>query len=329
MKIKLYQKGNTLTGVLPLALSDGRTLLIKASVSLTQTRRELGFDDIDDDDEVGWNLFKSIGGFVKKVAKSKVFKAIGKVAKKMIKNPLVTGALGVITGGAAVPALAAANIAMNVIDAAKGGGKKGTKARKLLKASVKAAGKKSPKALPSPKAKALAAKAFAKQPMTPHMLGKLGVAQMTAKLAQKKGVAITTAQVLKGKLPAAIQAAKAARATAARATKGSAAAKVTTSILPAKSATMPAAVKAAMLARSARGASIPTAVKAAMLAKRGAKGGLSAPVKTTVLARKGKHGVTKKRGLISMSDKDAMEQKVNAMSPSARARRFLVQIQTL
>lgn len=145
MRYIITEKNGVLTARLPLALRDGRTLWISASASIADTYRELGLDpamaDMEDVGGFPGSLFKSIGKAVKKIAKSKVLRTVAKVGKSIIKSPITSVALGAVTGGAALPALAAANVAVRVAEAATKGGKKGKAARKLLKASKRAADK--------------------------------------------------------------------------------------------------------------------------------------------------------------------------------------------
>lgn len=142
MKYTITERNGVYTATLPLALRDGRTLLIRGSASIADTYRELGLDPrihaYADSPEVGGfpgSLFKGIGKVVKKITKSKVLRKVVGVGKSILKSPITTVALGAITGGSALPALASANVAIRLAEAATKGGKKGKAARKVLKAA--------------------------------------------------------------------------------------------------------------------------------------------------------------------------------------------------
>lgn len=145
MKYIITEKDGIYTARLPLALRDGRTLWISASASIGDSYRELGLDpEMIGMENVGGfpgSMFKAIGKVVKKITKSKVLRKVVKIGKSVLKSPITSVALGAVTGGAALPALASANVAIRVAEAATKGGKKGKAARKLLKASKRAADK--------------------------------------------------------------------------------------------------------------------------------------------------------------------------------------------
>lgn len=142
MRYTITEKNGVYTATLPLALRDGRVLVIRGSASIADTYRELGLDPrihaYVDSPEVGGfpgSLFKSIGKAVKKITKSKVLRKVVGVGKSILKSPITTVALGAVTGGSALPALASANVAIRLAEAATKGGKKGKAARKVLKAA--------------------------------------------------------------------------------------------------------------------------------------------------------------------------------------------------
>lgn len=139
MKYYMSESGGTYTCTIPLKLKDGRVLLVQGKASVAEVAGELGFSP-DQFAEVG-GIFGSIGNFFKKVAKSKAFKKATKITKSIIKSPITTAALGVVTGGSSVPFTAAANAALRIADAAKKGGKKGKRAKRLMKATLRQAKK--------------------------------------------------------------------------------------------------------------------------------------------------------------------------------------------
>jgi len=64
-------------------------------------------------------ILDKIGSFVKHAAKSEAFKKVLSVAGSVIRNPVVITALGGVTGGAILPALAAANTALGLMEVAQ------------------------------------------------------------------------------------------------------------------------------------------------------------------------------------------------------------------
>lgn len=164
----IRRDGDGYTAEIHLPLRDGRVLVCRGHCSLREAAAGLGYDDddldeiaglaeseSDDLEEVGsifgdaFRAVKSvakgaakgivgIGQAVKKAAKSKAFRAaIGTVAK-LARNPIVIGALGAVTAGAALPALAAAGAATNLIDMATKAGNTpaGKAARKLVRVAA-------------------------------------------------------------------------------------------------------------------------------------------------------------------------------------------------
>ncbi len=131
MRVIFTEKDGVYNASIPLRTRDGRTVLITGSASVGEVAEEYGFTE----DEIG-SLFGDIGKAFKKIAKNKAFKKAIKITKSVLKSPITTAALGVVTGGAAIAPMAAVNIAMNVADMALKGGSKGDKAKKLIKAST-------------------------------------------------------------------------------------------------------------------------------------------------------------------------------------------------
>jgi hypothetical protein len=135
---------NVLTAHLKFRARDGKVYLVRACLDVSRVEEEVGKQfaaellanrptEISGDEvEVGrWlrKKLKKLGGKIKKVAKkiahSKVVKAVVKTAKKAINNPFVKAALqaaaSVVPGGAAaVLAANAARIAAKAIKGAKG-----------------------------------------------------------------------------------------------------------------------------------------------------------------------------------------------------------------
>jgi hypothetical protein len=105
----------------------------------------------------------SVGKFIQKAAKSKAFKSALHAVSSVISNPVVIAGLGVVTGGAALPALAAANTAMAITTAATKaipGSPTHKASRKLARASMLIADRESGKK-PIPKGAKLQTKGFA------------------------------------------------------------------------------------------------------------------------------------------------------------------------
>lgn len=158
MRYRITEQGGVYTCEIPLQMKDGRILLVQGRASIPEVMAELGFSQ-DEFDEVG-GIFGSIGKFFKKITKSKALKKAVKITKGIIKNPITTGALGIVTGGASVPFTASASAAIRLAEAAKKGGKKGKKARRLMKATLKQAKKEAARkrAIASAKKRGLVAK---------------------------------------------------------------------------------------------------------------------------------------------------------------------------
>lgn len=136
MRVIYTEKDGVYNASIPLRTRDGRTVLITGTASVGEVAEEFGFSE----DEIG-GLFGDIGKFFKKVAKNKAFKKAIKITKSVLKSPITTAALGIVTGGAAIAPMAAVNVAMNVADQALKGGAAAEKARKLIKASTSLADK--------------------------------------------------------------------------------------------------------------------------------------------------------------------------------------------
>lgn len=161
MQIQVTEKNGVYTATIPLLLRDGTQLLVQGSASVAGV-----YDDFGLPEEVG-GIFDDVGKFFKKVAKNKAIRKAVKITKDVIKSPITTAALGVVTGGAAIAPMAAANVAVRLAEQAAKGGKQ---ARKVIQSSIKLADKprtpqqiaklkeiirkqpKAPLALPAPKA---------------------------------------------------------------------------------------------------------------------------------------------------------------------------------
>lgn len=192
MKYWIKEKNGVYTAFLPLALRDGRQLIIKASASIGDTYRELGLDPhihaYADSPEVGGfpgSMFKSIGKAVKKITKSKVLRKVVGVGKSILKSPITTVALGAVTGGSALPALASANMAIRVAEAATKGGKKGAAARKLLKAAKRSTDRKQVKLA---KARVVKQKLIRSGKLNPQSLADLQLRALRNKIRRAKAM---------------------------------------------------------------------------------------------------------------------------------------------
>jgi hypothetical protein len=156
MRYSVTEKDGVYTATIPIPLSDGQELLIQGKASVGEVMDELGLclgcggvcsgSMGCDHSEVGWNLFEEIGKVgksvvkeVKKIGKGKAVRKAVKIAKDVITNPVTHAALGVVTGGASVPGMAAATAAIKLADEATKDTPRGKKARKVLKRSVKLA----------------------------------------------------------------------------------------------------------------------------------------------------------------------------------------------
>jgi hypothetical protein len=169
MKYSITENQGVYTATIPIALDSGKILLIKGRAALDDTYKDFAMNP-----EVG-GFFGDVGRFFKKITKSKALrKAVG-VAKGILKNPITTAALGIVTGGAAVPALGAANAAIRIAEEAKKTGKKAIAARKLIRASIKVANKKKLKRI-----------AIAKQKQLVLERGKFPMEKLPAKFKAKK-----------------------------------------------------------------------------------------------------------------------------------------------
>lgn len=180
------EKDGVITAELPIPLDDGRQLVIRASERIEDVARELGFDPrmmTAGETIVGWNPFKAIGKFVKKIAKSKVIRKVVKVAKDVVKNPITTAALGAVSGGTLLAPMAAANAAVRLTEAAVKAGKKGAKAAKVLRSAVNISNKHEAK---RKKVKRLAAGMKRRGLLNPRTLSKLQMKIAKRKILLKK-----------------------------------------------------------------------------------------------------------------------------------------------
>lgn len=190
MQYTITEKDGVYTAMIPLALRDGRVLEIRGSASVADTYRELGLDPgmyfMQDQPEVGGfpgSLIKGIGKVVKKITKSKALRKVVGVAKSVLKSPITTVALGAVTGGSALPALASANVAIRLAEAATKGGKKGKTARKFLKSAKRQSDKRKIKLL---KAKRVRKKLVAQGKLNPQNLADLQLRALRYKVRKAK-----------------------------------------------------------------------------------------------------------------------------------------------
>jgi hypothetical protein len=169
MNYRITENQGVYTATIPIPLESGKILLINGRASLEDTYKDFGINP-----EVG-GFFGDVGRFFKKITKSKALrKAVG-VAKSILKSPVTTAALGVVTGGAAIPALASANAAIRIAEEAKKTGKKAANARKLMRATMKVAEKKKLKRI-----------AIAQQKNLVLKHGKLPIEKLGSKIKAKK-----------------------------------------------------------------------------------------------------------------------------------------------
>ncbi|HKT94683.1 MAG TPA: hypothetical protein VJS18_21165 [Paraburkholderia sp.] len=133
MTIRVWEQGDTVFGRLTLPLRGGGLLSILVSLTSKQVieaMKRAGIKFSASELAAIGSVFGSIGKFIKKAAKSSVLKGLMKVGAKL-GGPLLKA---VVPGAAA--ALEAANGALKLIQAAKGGGAKAGKAKLALKAAT-------------------------------------------------------------------------------------------------------------------------------------------------------------------------------------------------
>lgn len=134
MKYRITERNGVYTAMLPLALADGRVLLIKSSASVADTMRDFGQNPY----QVG-DIFGDIGNFFKKVTKSKAIRSVVKAGKSIIRSPITKAAAGAIGGPGAYGALDAADKGIAVVEQITKGNKA---ARKFAAATMRVANKK-------------------------------------------------------------------------------------------------------------------------------------------------------------------------------------------
>lgn len=136
MTIRVWERGDTVFGTLTLPLRGGGNIALTMSVTSQQVVQALHRAGVrfsaEAQAQIG-SLFGSIGRFIKKVAKSSVVRGIIKAGKGLMKTaaPFVK----MIVPGAA-QALEAANGAIKLIRAARGGNKKAKLAVKAAAAQA-------------------------------------------------------------------------------------------------------------------------------------------------------------------------------------------------
>ena len=136
MTIRVWERGDTVFGQLALPLSSGGNITLTMSVTSKQVVQALhaaGFRFTAEAAQQIGSLFGNIGNFIKKVAKSSVVKGIVKAGKGLLKTaaPIVK----MVVPGAA-QALEAANGAIKLINAARGGNPKAKLAVKAAAAQA-------------------------------------------------------------------------------------------------------------------------------------------------------------------------------------------------
>ena len=136
MTIRVWEQGDAVYGQLNLPLRGGGTLAIRMCVTSKQVVEALHRAGVRLSNEAAaqiGSLFGSMGRFIKKVAKSTVVKGIVKAGKGLLKTaaPIVK----MVVPGAA-QALEAANGALKLIAAARGGNPKAKLAVKAAAAQA-------------------------------------------------------------------------------------------------------------------------------------------------------------------------------------------------
>lgn len=131
MTIRVWSIGDTVYGRLTLPLTAGGAFSILLTLThrqVVQSLKKMGLTFSPQEMAQIGSLFGSIGKFVSKVAKSSVMKGVLNVAKGIANSPIVK-----MIAPQAAMALEAANGAIKMIKAAKGGN---PKAKLALKAAV-------------------------------------------------------------------------------------------------------------------------------------------------------------------------------------------------
>ena len=136
MTIRVWERGDTVFGQLALPLHGGGNITLTMSVTSQQVVQALhaaGFRFTAETAQQIGSLFGNIGKFIKKVAKSSIVKGIVKAGKGLLKTaaPIVK----MVVPGAA-QALEAANGAIKLINAARGGNPKAKLAVKAAAAQA-------------------------------------------------------------------------------------------------------------------------------------------------------------------------------------------------
>ncbi len=129
--------------------------------------------------------FKAVGKTLKKTAKSKAFKKAVKITGKVVTHPATMAALGAVTGGAALPTLAAAKAAYDIYDMAKGTGKAAKSAKKLAKAALHVADRQSGRK-PKPKRRTIKRGYYKGTRLRPDQVAKLERLRGQVAIAAKK-----------------------------------------------------------------------------------------------------------------------------------------------
>lgn len=131
MSIRVWSAGDTVFGRITLPLKTGGAISVLVTLThqqVVQAMKRMGLTFSPQEQAQIGSLFGSIGKFVSKVAKSSVMKGVLNVAKGVANSPLVK-----MIAPQAAMALEAANGAIKMIKAAKGGN---PKAKLALKAAV-------------------------------------------------------------------------------------------------------------------------------------------------------------------------------------------------
>lgn len=138
MKVYTTERDGVYTARIPIPLSNGQEIIVEGTASVGEVMEDFGYPD---DPYVG-DIFSDVGNFFKKVAKSKAVRKCVSIAKDVIKSPVTNAALGIVTGGASVPAMTAASAGIRMAEAAAKGGLIGKRVRKVMKATMRLAEKK-------------------------------------------------------------------------------------------------------------------------------------------------------------------------------------------
>lgn len=129
MKVQVVYRGDKCIAIVPIRLSNGKTMLIRRACDMRSVRRAL------ERQPQMAGFFGNIGKAVRSVARSSAIRSAVSAASKAARNPIVRQFIPPQVS----TALTAASTASRLINAARGRGRRAQQARGVLKASLVAA----------------------------------------------------------------------------------------------------------------------------------------------------------------------------------------------